>query len=695
MLFWLLTLTQKSRETHFHQAYPQLPTGNLAINSARTLEEVRAAGRERDVDTIYLSSLWYSMHAPPPVAGQPWKMMVINASPGEDYYRILDEFPNLRQVEYTCYGETPIGFDRVTQLKNIEYLTLYGRGLDLAPLKSWQKLRRIEIYSDSPPLNLAALAELPNLETIVFHSRMGVSGAVLSDLAKLPRLQTLVLDFAYHFPFEKHLSESDFAQLARSPSLSLLYVGGLQAESRLSPLRVAKAALPHMHVKASVYDELPWPARLLPLVPFELLTVIVGIQLSSQFRSPLTRLAPRYRSSHAIIGISLALIAIVCCGMWFPRVVAQVCWDAALAPAAAVVASGIGCMSLTSLRPATPPIRARCLTYVPMTIALGAMSLMCSSELFDRALRGRDPWLLTMLWGGTVIAGGVTVSLLNRLPSWAASSGAVPAKTRDQVLVSSTYRESWLFAKDRREMQIESWHHREATDWTWWQRVQRWRLGNRGLRVAPAIILVLLMAVFQVPTILQVGLERYPLSSALCFFALGTLGMAALHCGGIWRMRLQVLPLEITRPLSRHDILLEWMAAFVVDLVPGAVLASAIAALGVNIQTPLQIRWNVIPIDFALLFPIALATSVSLAATLVVIGRMWLALLAFFGLTCLISLIPLWMALVINGTPNNWEAANLAPRLPLSYAWAGGLMGLLLAGIMGRRFLRMEIGQRA
>ena len=46
-------------------AYPQPPTPHLTISSAEMLANVRAAGRQSEVDSILLSAVWYSMHRAP------------------------------------------------------------------------------------------------------------------------------------------------------------------------------------------------------------------------------------------------------------------------------------------------------------------------------------------------------------------------------------------------------------------------------------------------------------------------------------------------------------------------------------------------------------------------------------------------------------------------------------------------------
>ena len=128
-------------------------------------------------------------------------------------------------------------------MRGLEYLTLDGVcTLDLAKLQPLTELRELIVQTSKPPENLSALANLKQLETIVVRSRMAVNDQVLTEMAKLPHLKMLVLDFGYSFPFEPHVTQAGLAVLAGSPSLELVYAGGRPDQGEdIFPLTLAAA----------------------------------------------------------------------------------------------------------------------------------------------------------------------------------------------------------------------------------------------------------------------------------------------------------------------------------------------------------------------------------------------------------------------------------------------------------------------
>ena len=115
-------------------AYPTWPKSLVErIDFPQDLESVRARGRQNEVEAIRLSQLW------PPrwdqTAGQVATQVV--SPPDEDFYKILDEFPHLRAVEYYGWPGSEAGLDNVLSLPGLEYLQLGGTNrFDSAPVRS-------------------------------------------------------------------------------------------------------------------------------------------------------------------------------------------------------------------------------------------------------------------------------------------------------------------------------------------------------------------------------------------------------------------------------------------------------------------------------------------------------------------------------------------------------------------------------
>ena len=680
-------------------AYPSPPSPHLAVFSKESLEQVRAGGRQTEVDSIALSSLWFSMHrkeedfhpnrAPPAALPE-----VLKNSPGEDYYRVLDEFPNLRQVEYTCFGE-PTGFERVVQLANVEYLTLYGCKLDLAALRSWRKLREVILYSNAPPEHIAALASLPDLETIEFHSRMAINDELLAELAALPHLKVLVLDFGYYYPFEPRLTRAGFDVLARSSSLETVYAGGRHEEGD-ELITLARQALPNLNVTPAIHQSKMWGRDFFHVFPFALLAMAIGGQLSGQFRSPLRRLTPSFAVSHALVVIFLAVSVVALCTV---RLVATgAAWDAAVAVSAAIVASYAASLALTSIGDMSSD-QLQGIARWSALLSLVTIGLTIALFIPDRAdgiLRGGDVRILAVLWLAAAASVGLAAWLLSRLVYWSANVSSLPTKNfREHFLVGARYRENWLFAGPKREERIEAWSQRDAGDWTWWRRIERWRFGNPPLRVVRFVLLMVATIVAVQGAILWNAVsDRLNLGASLCFAGFVTAGMATIQVGGLWRTRLSVLPLETLRPCARRMLRYEWITAFIFDLLPGAATASAAAAIGLNWEMPPRVRWEAVPLDFAILLPVALIVTVALGALFVVVERLWRAVVLSAAVIWSMPMAVLMMVVLVGVGRNEYGAPDLTPQAIVAQLWVAALIGAALAWFMGRRFLTMEIGRR-
>jgi hypothetical protein len=680
-------------------AYPSPPEPQLAVCSKKTLEEVRAAGRESEVDSIGLSSLWFSMHRKeedqrpnraPPAALQE----ALKNSPGEDYYRVLDEFPNLRQVEYTCFGE-PTGFERVAQLADVEYLTLYGCKLDLARLRSWRKLRELILYSSAPPEHVSALASLPDLETIEFHSRMAINDELLAELAALPNLKVLVLNFGYYFPFEPRLTRSGFNALAGSPSLETVYIGG-RRELGDELITVARQALPKLNITPAIHQSKMWGRDYFHVFPFALLAMAIGGQLSSQFRSPLRQLAPSFAPSHALAAVVSALVVIGLCTV---RLKANgAAWNPALAVSAAFVASYIASMAITSIGNLSS-VQLQGVARSSQLLSLVPIGLTIALFIPDGAdgiLHGGDVWVLVVLWLAAVTSFGLAAWLLSRLAYWSTGVNSLPTKSiREQFLVGGRYRENWLFGGHDREEQIEAWSRRAPEDWSWWRRIERWRFGNPPLPVVRIMLFTAAIVVgVQAAVRWNAGPNRLSLSGSLCFAGFMSLAMVTMQVSIMWRTRLSVLPLEMMRTCARRALGFEWITAFIVDLLPGVATASIIAALGLNWEMPSRVDWKAVPSDLTILLPVALIVTVALGALIVVVERLWLAIVLGGVFIWLMPMAVLGMAFLVGVGRDEHGLPDITPHTIEAQIWVAALISAVLAWFMGRRFFTMEIGRR-
>ncbi|MBI2823751.1 MAG: hypothetical protein HYX69_03555 [Planctomycetia bacterium] len=680
----------------FMWTYPQPPGPTLQINSRGKLESVRKVRREGEVDAIMLSALWFDMHrngveqrkgAPPaarPVQGIP--------APTEDYYRVLDEFPNLRQVEYTCFGE-PIGFDRVTQLAGVEYLTVDGVcALDFARLSPLRQLRELIVQTSQPPEHVAALAKLPRLETVVFRSRLAINDDVLAELAELPHLKVLVLDFGYQHPSEPRLTKAGFDALASAPALETLYVGG-RPEWSDDQIALARAAMADRKVvvEPAVALSAFSPPEFLHFLPFAIFAAVVGAQLSSQFRSPARRLAPGFTASHALVGIGLCVTIAALCAARF--VATGTVLASAIAVSAAGIASAVGGTALTSLVPSYEVKGTKWWSLLPSAVGLGLMAMLFHPALSDQVLRHPDRRVLAVLWLAAIACVAATAWALRNLVFWSTSL-PITARNAGQPsdMWAGRFREGWWSAGGDREQRIEAWSGRSASDWTWWQRIARWQIGNPPLRmVRLSLFMVAMVLAGQYGILWLAGMsDKVSWSTGLCFAAWMILAQTTMQIAGMWRMRLAVLPLEMTRPVARGALQREWIAAYIADLAPSTAVAAASGALAVNMAAPTAIDWPSLPLDFLILFPAALTLAIGVGSLLIVVRRFWLALLVVFGVIWLTAVALVGMTVVRGGGPGSLTAADFSRQMMEGQSWILAAIGAVLAAFAARRWMRME-----
>jgi len=222
------------------QIYPNAPAPRMLVNSQASLDEVRRLGRQREVDGIDLTALWMEVAVKKRWDPQLRKEVRELKQPSESFFEVLNEFPNLRWVKYE-FVQRSNGLTQVAKRTGLEYLALdSGATIDLAVLRPLQNIRRIDFQLYAVPTNIAALAEFPKLETLVFESRSWVGDAVLCEMQRLPHLKTLVLSFDKSWPAQASLTRAGFEALAQVKSLKTLYVGGYRPEDRTALFAMAQ-----------------------------------------------------------------------------------------------------------------------------------------------------------------------------------------------------------------------------------------------------------------------------------------------------------------------------------------------------------------------------------------------------------------------------------------------------------------------
>ncbi len=674
-------------------AYPEWPTMRARIDFPLDLESVRAAGRQGEVEGIMLGHL-----VKLPQNNGPSGQAPSFTPPGEDFYQILDEFPNLHAVQYYCWDARMAGLDKVLRLPELEHLQLEGAcQFDVARLAQANKLRSLNLRTYQPPQDVAALARLPQLETIVFETRQAVDDATLAELAKLPQLKTLVIDVPKSHSMDKPLTQAGLAALAASQSLERLYVGGWQPEAMAEYLPLARAALPGFEVRPSRTHVSPLPPDFFRVMPFFGLGALLGLQLSSQLRSPLRRLAPRFTRDHAIVAGTLAGAAVLGCAVRL--VVNGAVPTAALAVSALVVVLAMAGTASSSLATTTTfqLLGVNRLLHMLTFIGFGLMVVLYIPEWSDYMLRRGDWRVLAALTTAAIGSFAVLVWLLSQLVFWGTAATPLPTMPgRGWFNRTMAYRDTWQFAGAAREGRIEALPLTPAGAYTWWRRVTRWRLANMPLRILRlTIVMFLFFAGFQWLGIRSLPNAQAAVRGMLPIAVMFVVSQIGMQVGVLWRTRLSTLALESTRPCSRRALRYEWMAAFTVDLVPAVVIVGALAAVGLNWDPPWQVRWQDVPRSFLLITPAGLPLVAALAAVVAIIERPWLMFLLVMGL---IMAAPMAIVAAMFACYMAIGAEPPSPKdLPVafqSYAWGAGLLGAIVCAILARRFFTMEVGRR-
>jgi hypothetical protein len=703
ILFLALGMIPNPIRSNEWVVYLAAPQARLMVNSKVTLDAVRKSGRQQEVDGIDFPRLWIDLE-PPKIdpEGRPY-----HSSPDDAFYKILEEFPNLRSVHYSCYGE-PTGMERIVSLAQLETLSLDGFGFfDLAPLRTLRNLRRLEIglfetqkyvngVLQQPPKleGLGALTSLPKLDTLVLRTRSVVNDAVLTEVGSLPHLAVLVLDLADSPRTPLSATQAGFDALARAPALQTLYVGGRFPEDYTELAALAKASAPRLWIYSSRHDS----KKTIPLtflMPCFWFAMAIGVQLSSQFLGSGSRLVPRFASSHALVGVVLSAGVIVFGAARLMK--SGLSGPVAIVASAALVTSIIALGATSALTRAFRPRGIQRLTWIiPVLFVCVLVSFVFPA--WDPLASALNSPMAVIAYA--LVACGATVlavwTLANRAEWFSGSSSLERRNPMGSEWLGVGGRGRWMFFTNRRERQIEVWLPTTRNP-NWWQRVQRWRLGNPPYR--PLSFTLVMLGTFVVTTWVITRLSGTPRSSSPFPFALApyiiflVVGML-VQVSAFWRARLLVLPLEFLRPYSRRALQRELAAALALDLLPLAILFAIVATLGIHLATSASLSWRWAPLSFLYFLVLGCSGTLAMGALVVLVRRLWVSI---------VLLIVFMLANMFGGNglflfqlgSRDFFPSFMTSGLILGQFLLPILSGVILCWVLWRRWLRIEIGQRA
>lgn len=680
----------------YELAYPQPPAPRLLVDSQAQLDAVRREGWQQVVDAIDLRALWIDMHRAHEKPGVGPPPAVEFSLPGEEFYDILEEFPNLRHVTMTTYGQSA-GTRQLGRLAHLEYLAIDGVApADLGWMRSLGALRWLQLTFYGPIEDARALAELPRVETVIFRSRSEVTDEVLAAMAELARLKQLVLVFPATTargaapPF----SAAGLAALDRSNSLETLYVGSYMPGESDELLALARRAVSRGRIEPALVVR---RSRGMGLTP-PLFAMAIGIALASQFRGPMSRLAPGFVASHALVAsvfffaaVLLSVVRLILDGN-----------DPLASSVASLTLAAAGVMLAAAMPHAVSAdqTRRKQTDILLRTVLLFvAGSPLILPNLGYEILQGSRPGMVALLGLAGLAAVGFTVHDLRRLAESSGTAGLLDRQSdRRRLLLQSQYKNNWMFASAAREQSIESWHSAPPR-WTWWRRVRRWQIGNAPFR-SVGMVLMAVVGFYGVTFVMRrltMGEAGMPgdfgwLRSQSLLVALIMVLMTVGRVAMAWRARLLVLPVESLRPYWRRALRSEMAAAFALDLIAPVLVAAIVGAVGINLDAGLRVDWWRVPADFVIVLLAGLATGAGLGALVAVVKREG-AVLALVIVIGLFTAVAVAFLTVVQLTPNQ-SVRGLTPRVVESQLWLVIAVGLIVAGVMRHRFMQMEIGSR-
>src|SRR4051812_10714607 len=101
-LFFIISWLAAGHPAQLQPAYPS-PPFKYALTSQSDFKRLRAAGRLDRVEMVYLRQWWIDRWLHDTGLTPEQSRQVTIKTPTTEFYRLLDEFPRLKGVEYGCF----------------------------------------------------------------------------------------------------------------------------------------------------------------------------------------------------------------------------------------------------------------------------------------------------------------------------------------------------------------------------------------------------------------------------------------------------------------------------------------------------------------------------------------------------------------------------------------------------------------
>jgi len=673
------------RSTPNQSNIPTMPRGRLPVNVVQSLEDVRRAGAESEVDEIDLNALWWSTERARKEAarGTPAADYVI--APSGELFDALDEFPNLHIIRMSLPGASG-AVKKLAGRDAIQYLSIGGIR-DVTPLAEMRGLERIDLDVYEPVAGLAALAQLPKLKMLVLAGDQALSDQALAELAKLPHLEVLAIRHQFA---NRLITDAGLAKLAEAPSLQTIYVGGGSTVKEFDLLARCRRLLPVVNVQpAIIVSPFPFTVAIFPA----LLAMAVGFMVANQFRSPASRLAPEFVTAHAIVALGWMVIILFVIAVCLSVTRQPLLQSLATGAVVSVFAFGAG-VNAVNQRLLGPAARSSIWNWV----AGACMWTFFLTLGFPIARQSLAAWGLAMLAVTGIIALGYlrqALTVLRDLPA-AGVSNAMAQGNQAATLFDSRWA---FFAVPRREQMIESWAAAPRACSLGF-RLWRWRAGNFPL---PMFRFVLLFAAGAGGTLVMLSGVQGKAGVSPTVVVVLSLIMFLMGCGQIatvWRKRRTCLDVESLRPISRSVLQRDWAIALALDLLVPAILVGLASAVALQLRGDwrsseawrlLVSNWREILVSFAILSAVLWLVTIAVTSLATIIERLWLRVVVLLStLTASGAAFGLLLALSTDLPRRSIEPVEILPLL-----WVPTVVSLIVIACMWRLWTRIDFDRRS
>jgi hypothetical protein len=390
------------------------------------------------------------------------------------------------------------------------------------------------------------------------------------------------------------------------------------------------------------------------------------------------------------LGVSLATAA-VALGAWRLMAMGARPVPAALM-AALVVATGIWTTHASSAPSITLLPEVKRLGRVSLLFLLAVGAILVFAFLNPEVLKQSRPDILAGLALATLAAIGMATWGLRQLVFWIAASQAEGDTSPWRFAMRRQSSPRWMMINARREQQIEQ-AVLDGPPSGWWSRVARWRLGNPASQQATFIV-VFAVIMFAMQWFMPRQGGGYQFGRTFLFMFAGFMSVMVLAQVGIkWRMRTMILPWEFCRPYSRPTMQTDLMAAFLVDVLPTAVISAAAGSIAVNLKPDFSVDWLSVPLDFALWLLAAGSLGAGISAMPVVFHRLWVAFVLGTVVVYATLMAAMGLAFWLTGLTQTAISGMSRAGIEISLLTCTAI-GMLLCALMARTWIRLELGRR-